>query len=102
MIINRLSNRCGIKGSALNWFQSYLSERIITVPIGSAHSNIEHLMYGVTQGYVLGPILFSICNSPLGEIITKYNVKYHFNADDGQLYLSFQSNILSQIKQEKK
>ncbi len=67
-LLNRLSNRCGIKGTALNYFQSYLSERTQTVSIGYAHSNIEHLKYGVPQGCVLGPVLLSIYNSPLGKL----------------------------------
>ncbi len=73
----------------LKWFQSYLKERTQTVSVGSCHSKSETLKYGVPQGSVLGPILFSSYNSPIGEIIEKHNMCYHLYADDGQLYLAF-------------
>ncbi len=38
---------------------------------------------------MLGPILFSIYNSLIGERIEKHNICYHLYADDGQLYLAF-------------
>ena len=37
----------------------------------------------------MGPILFTIYTSPLGDIIRKYNLSYHLYADDFQLCLSF-------------
>ncbi len=41
--LNRLSRRCGINGTALKWFQSYLEERTQTVSVGSSHSKYETL-----------------------------------------------------------
>ncbi len=92
ILLKRLSTRCGIEGTALNWFHSYLSNRTQTVINGSRESTLEPLKYGVPQGSVLGPIRFSICNSPIGDIIKKHNISYHFYADDGQMYLAFSSN----------
>ncbi len=73
----------------LSGFNHILKERTQTVSVGSSHSKYETLKYGVPQGSVLGPIHFSIYNSPIGEIIEKHNICYHLYADGGQLYLAF-------------
>ena len=89
ILLCRLQNRCGIKGTALKWFRSYLSRRTQSVLIGDTQSSPKTLKYGVPQGSVLGPILFSIYTSPLGDIIRKHNIKYKIYADDNDLYMSF-------------
>ena len=48
----------GIRGPALNWFKSYLSERDQMVKYDGVFSEKCKISYGVPQGSILGPILF--------------------------------------------
>ena len=59
-LLNRLSVNFGISGTALTLFSSYLTERSQSVLIEGNYSSDFNLMYGVPQGSVLGPILFTM------------------------------------------
>ena len=77
-----------VGGSAIKWFTSYLTERYQSVKIGSTLSNLQKLLFGIPQGSVLGPLLFSFYTSPLSTLIGKLkDVNFHFYADDTQLYV---------------
>jgi len=89
ILLNRLSACFGISGSVLSWFASYLSHRFQSVSIAGVTSVSVLLLYGVPQGSVLGPILFTLYNSPIHSISLKHGVSDHFYADDEQIYVSF-------------
>ena len=89
ILFHRMYTRFGITGIALNWFKSYLTNRSQVVTIGDCCSAPKTLNFGVPQGSVLGPILFTIYTTPLGDIARKYNLGNHFYADDTQLYVAF-------------
>ena len=78
----------GVGGRCLDWFKSYLSDRTQCIKIGSVLSEARKLKFGVPQGSVLGPILFSLYTTPLSKVISKHpDVKFHFYADDTQLFI---------------
>ena len=64
ILIRRLSTHFGIRGRALDWFVSYLSDRAQYTKVNDISSNSLYLTQGVPQGSVLGPILNSLYTSP--------------------------------------
>ena len=60
VLLKRLSISYGTNGDALQWFQSYLSDRMQTVVVGSEipDSAASQLTRGVPQCLVLGPLLY--------------------------------------------
>ena len=88
ILLQRLNITFGLSGNVLKWFRSYLTGRFQTVGIGRTFSKQQSVEYGVPQGSVLGPILFTIYTQPLAKIFKQFQMMYHLYADDTQIYIS--------------
>ena len=103
ILLDRLNVYYGLSELALGWFKSYLSGRTHSVKVGSTLSHPAALHYGVPQGSVLGPILFSLYTNPIGSIIHSHSsINYHFYADDTQLYITLSPENFSHSIQKLK
>ena len=96
LLLERMEKCYGVKGNALKWFRSYLQDRKQFVMIDGTKSEMKELRYGVPQGSVLGPILYLLYTSPIGDIIKRHGLNYHLYAGDTQLYLSFKPTYVEQ------
>ena len=76
VILSRLQD-LGLSGDALRWMASYLQGRSQSVVIDGVTSDAASLQYGVPQGSVLGPILFTIYTSPIGKIARRHKLEIH-------------------------
>ena len=87
ILINTLSTYYGITGSALHILASYVSDRDFMVDIQSHKSSLHALNFGVPQGSVLGPLLFTLYTKPLGLILSEIpGIRFHMFADDTQFW----------------
>ena len=91
-LLNHLHYRFGIMGTALKWIESYLQNRIKSVVLpdekgASTKSGKYPLNQGIPQGSVLGPILFNLYGSPLGQLCKSHGVEYQSYVDNTQNYL---------------
>ena len=88
ILLSRLEMSFGISGTALSWFKSYLSGRKQKVKVQDFYSDEITVNFGVPQGSVLGPVLFTLYILPLSNIIKISSLNFHSYADDNQLYKS--------------
>lgn len=97
ILLNRLYSSFGISGRAIAWFSSYLKDRTQAVRVNQSISESTPLLFGVPQGSVLGPIIFTMYTQPLADIFKKYHMSYHFYADDSQIYMSSNAKFLNDL-----
>jgi hypothetical protein len=91
ILLDRLHTWFRISGPALDWFSSYLSDRSQQIKLGDTLSPSVLIPFGVPQGSVLGPVLFTLYTTPLSAVIEGHSIQHHLYADDSQLYISFSS-----------
>ena len=59
----------GFSKHAVNWFQSYLSNRSFLVNLGNNFSQPASVSCGVPQGSILGPLLFLIYVNDMSQVV---------------------------------
>jgi len=77
------------------WFKDYVSNRTQSVRIGEVLSNKLDISYGVPQGSILGPILFSIFVNDMKKLATKCILVQY--ADDAQFIHSGEINNIEEL-----
>ena len=102
ILLQRVNTEYGVRGVALDWFRSYLSDGTQAVKIKTSFSSASKLLFGVPQSSVLGPTLFSLYSSSIADIARKHGLSVHLYADDTQIYIMFNQddtvNAISRIE----
>jgi len=98
ILLHRLDSSYQIVGSVQQWFQSYLSNRLQHVRVGSSSLSPGSMVCGVPQGSALGNILFLLYCGDLQLIIESHGLCLHLYADDSQIYYSCRPSVYLELQ----
>ena len=101
-ILLRKLQELGVSGNLWSWIKNYLSNRHQATVINGHVSKSMPVKFGVPQGSVLGPILFSLFCNDLPDIDDLKEGEIYMYADDTTLYViapnhDLVANILNRI-----
>ena len=82
LLLTKLKNM-GFDRNSLNWLGSYLCDRTQQVKSNGQLSGWNHIINGVPQGSILGPLLFTVLVSDIQSSLDYSN--FHQYADDLQI-----------------
>ena len=87
ILLRRLDDWFRVTGKALDWFKLYLARarRCQRIKLGECLSSKADLPFGIPQGIVLGPLLFTLYTTPRSSMISVHTIPHHLHTDDGQL-----------------
>ena len=97
ILVHRLHTDFGFTDTVLQWFSSYLTDRIHNISLSNHCSAFAPVHSGVPQGSVLGPILFTMYTKPLSAIIDSHSIIHHSFADDLRLQMSAPPDRISEL-----
>ncbi len=90
-LLSRLESWVGLKANILKCFCHTCLTKFL-VKLGNFSSSPAPLTCGLPQGSILASSLFSLYMLPLGSILRKHGVSFHFYTDDTQIYLPIKRN----------
>ena len=67
-LLKRLQKSYGLGEVVVSWFTSYLTGRTQFVKSSASSSMPSAVLYGVSQGSVLGPVLFLLCTADVLQL----------------------------------
>ena len=82
ILLSKLNN-CGVRGIALDWLSSYLTNREQYVSINNVDPNPRVIQCGVLQWSILGPLLFLIFINDIRKCSNQF--KYILYSDESTL-----------------